>query len=87
MWRSEAGRRDGAAACASPIRGPRWRGPQWPAQPDPVGLWEEVPLKFAPSRYASNHESNPEFEDFQESARANTAQTGSKGFWGRLFTR
>jgi protein-tyrosine phosphatase len=48
------------------------QGTAWPAQPEPVGLWEHVPLKF----------------DARQSADApKTSQTGKRGFLDRLFKR
>lgn len=52
-------------------------GARWPEQPEPLGLWEEVPLKFNARRYE------------EESGRSSTrsAFTGMKRFWERLFAR
>jgi protein-tyrosine phosphatase len=49
-------------------------GAKWPAQPDPVGLWESVPLEF-------------EFHADRKGRRENAPAAGeSKGFWSRLFS-
>jgi len=59
-------------------------GARWPAQPEPLGLWEGVPLKFDPSRYAPKPKQ-------AKAALADTGpgdvKTGTKGFWERLFSR
>lgn len=52
-------------------------GAGWPEQAEPLGLWEEVPLKFNAKRYDTNS--------------AGTATRGSmdgvRRFWRRLFAR
>jgi protein-tyrosine phosphatase len=56
-------------------------GDKWPDQPEPIGLWENLPLKFDPRRYVSNP--NPAVpETNNESLRTDT-----RGFWNRLFAR
>jgi protein-tyrosine phosphatase len=57
-------------------------GARWPAQPEALGLWEGVPLKFDASRYAAK----PGKNGIAPTA-AGAAKTGTKGFWGRLFAR
>jgi protein-tyrosine phosphatase len=57
-------------------------GVRWPAQPEPLGLWEGVPLKFDASRYAPKPGKNG-----LAPTAAGDAKTGTKGFWGRLFAR
>jgi protein-tyrosine phosphatase len=54
-------------------------GAKWPAQPEPVGLWEDVPLKFNAKRYSSNSKPAP--------ANERPGKTGAKSFWQRLFAR
>ncbi|MGC1424150.1 MAG: CpsB/CapC family capsule biosynthesis tyrosine phosphatase [Terracidiphilus sp.] len=54
-------------------------GAKWPEQPEPVGLWQEVPLEFDAS-------SNGKGQGGNGSGSART-QSESKGFWGRLFSR
>lgn len=56
-------------------------GAPWPAQPDPIGLWDSVPLKFNAAKYrqapipaAGKTPKNPRKD------RAN-------GFWSRIFDR
>jgi protein-tyrosine phosphatase len=59
-------------------------GATWPRQPEPVGLWEYVPLKFDPNliprvtKRQPNKSSKPPETPTDES-------TPSKGFWGRIF--
>jgi protein-tyrosine phosphatase len=48
-------------------------GARWPAQPEPIGLSEQVPLKFDPSRPAA--------------AAPGAAKAQAKSFWSRLFAR
>ncbi|MGB6689389.1 MAG: CpsB/CapC family capsule biosynthesis tyrosine phosphatase [Terracidiphilus sp.] len=55
-------------------------GGKWPAQPEPMGLYDEVPLKFDVKKYASNGKSSKKGEGAD-------GKTGSKGFWDRLFAR
>jgi protein-tyrosine phosphatase len=57
------------------------QGAKWPAQPEPKGLWENLPLKIDPRRYATNLE--PAGSRNGEDA----STTGLRGFWGRLFAR
>jgi protein-tyrosine phosphatase len=52
-------------------------GAKWPAQPEPKGLWEYVPLKFDVRKYTSK--SGPRKNGTRETAR--------KGFWSGLFGR
>jgi protein-tyrosine phosphatase len=56
-------------------------GASWPVQPEAKGLWENVPLKIDPRRYAANLE--PAGSRNGEDA----STTGPRGFWGRLFAR
>jgi protein-tyrosine phosphatase len=53
-------------------------GAKWPEQPEPVGLWENVPLKIDPKRYGASRKL-PNDKD--------TPRTGAGGFWDRLFAR
>jgi len=56
------------------------QGAKWPAQPEPRGLWERVPLKIDPRRYAASLEPRPG-ENGEDAPR-----TGPRGFWGRLLS-
>lgn len=47
-------------------------GAKWPAQPEPMGLWEYEPLKFRPKKANS---------------AAKAAVTGKRGLWSRLLGR
>jgi len=53
-------------------------GAQWPAQPEPVGLAERVPLKFNPQSAAGSR---------SRSARSRKSAAKTKSFWSRLFSR
>jgi protein-tyrosine phosphatase len=46
-------------------------GAQWPAQPEPVGLWDGEPLVF----------------DRKPERRTGNSSSGARGFWSRLFSR
>src|SRR6266568_5348808 len=54
-------------------------GAKWPPQPEPIGLWDNVPLVFDPSGQRNGRRSNGD-------AGANGKADG-KSFWGRLFSR
>jgi protein-tyrosine phosphatase len=56
-------------------------GAKWPEQPEPIGLWEEVPLKLDPKRYATEPDTAPGKKD------KHAPQTGNRGFWDRIFAR
>jgi protein-tyrosine phosphatase len=56
-------------------------GARWPAQPEPKGLWERVPLKVDPRRYAANP--SPAGDRSGEDAPGKN----KRGFWNRLFAR
>jgi protein-tyrosine phosphatase len=56
-------------------------GARWPAQPEPRGLWEDVPLKIDPRRYAAD------FEPLPGENGKDAAKTRTRGFWGRLLAR
>jgi protein-tyrosine phosphatase len=53
-------------------------GAKWPVQPEPVGLWEGIPLRF---------DARPETKG--QRVRKAGADSGSegRGFWSRLFSR
>jgi len=52
-------------------------GAEWPEQPEALGLWEHVPLKFNARRYA----------DSTRVAGKAAPKTGARRFWDRLFVR
>jgi protein-tyrosine phosphatase len=56
-------------------------GAKWPAQPEPWGLWDQVPLKIAPRRYGAS----PESANGKNGKGA--SKTGTRSFWDRLFAR
>jgi len=57
-------------------------GVPWPAQPEPIGLWERVPLKFHAKRYAAASRKYNHKEPKNESPKA-----PKTGFLKRLFAR
>jgi protein-tyrosine phosphatase len=60
-----------------------------PDQPDPLGLWEHVPLKFDASRVPPSSKSPKPATGKGEPAKDATAPPAPnlKGFWNRLFAR
>jgi hypothetical protein len=58
-------------------------GARWPAQPEPLGLWESIPLKFDPARYATK----PAKAAPAPPGEGELPKTVSKGFWSRIFSR
>ena len=57
-------------------------GAPWPAQPEPVGLWERVPLKFHAKRFSAAPQKNEPKESLNAPAKATRL-----GFLKRLFAR
>jgi protein-tyrosine phosphatase len=53
-------------------------GAPWPEQPEPLGLWEDQPLKFN-----VKHFSGKKANSFAKDA----AKSNTGGFWSRLFAR
>jgi protein-tyrosine phosphatase len=68
-------------------------GARWPEQPEPVGLWEYVPLKFNPKHHGSGPNPARRKIDPVKARKAdpktgkNDPKAGVKGFWDRLFAR
>jgi len=56
-------------------------GLKWPTQPEPLGLWEEAPLKFKSKRFAGSKMPG------SKNAEAPATPGRSKGFWDRIFAR
>jgi protein-tyrosine phosphatase len=61
-------------------------GSAWPSQPEPVGIWDDEPLKIDLSRFqdergrrSRNGKSGPD--------RGDSGKKGAGGFWSRLFAR
>lgn len=57
-----------------------------PDQPEPIGLWERVPLKFDPSRYRSSSRSTSD-KSGAPAKEKKELQPNGRGFWDRLFAR
>jgi len=57
-------------------------GAPWPAQPEPMGLWDHVPMKFRAKKYAGQTWKGPLFESESEAHKA-----GRAGFFKTLFGR
>lgn len=56
--------------CTNPLAAVE--GSRWPEQPEPVGLWEHVPLRFNARNFAEDSKSG---------------KTSKKSFWSRLLGR
>jgi protein-tyrosine phosphatase len=52
-------------------------GDEWPEQPDALGIWEHVPLKFNARRYTES----------AGGSGKTVVKTGARRFWDRLFAR
>ncbi len=61
-------------------------GQPFPDQHEPTGLWERVPLKFAPSRYRSSSRSSS-VKAPAPSKKKDEPQDAPRGFWDRIFAR
>jgi protein-tyrosine phosphatase len=61
-------------------------GARWPAQPEPVGLWQNIPLKFNAKRYSEGPKPAPR-KSRPEKTVTDEPKTSGKSFWGRLFAR
>jgi hypothetical protein len=59
-------------------------GSSWPLQPDPVGLWKHVPLKFNAKKYADGPE-RASGKTGPAKTGEDTPETGAGSFWDRLF--
>jgi protein-tyrosine phosphatase len=57
-------------------------GATWPAQPEPVGLWDRVPLKFHAKRHAAASRKSDSREPGDDPPK-----TAKPGFLKRLFAR
>jgi protein-tyrosine phosphatase len=61
-------------------------GADWPAQPDPVGLWKHVPLKFNAKKYADDPEPAQQ-KTVPIKCGEDAPMSGKKSLWRRLFSR
>ena len=57
-------------------------GALWPEQPEPVGLWEQVPLKFQAGKFAA-----PRWKDTPAKHSHEAPKARAPGFFKRLFSR
>jgi len=57
-------------------------GAHWPEQPEPVGLYKHVPLKFNAAKFGRSSQ-----KDDGAHPRRDVAETGAPGFWKRLFSK
>lgn len=61
-------------------------GVLFPEQPEPVGLWERVPLKIDPSRFRSSSRTASRKTGAPKQEKDEVPANG-RGFWDRLFAR
>jgi protein-tyrosine phosphatase len=63
-------------------------GTAFPAQPEPIGLWEHVPLKFDASKVPPSPKPAPgKKKSAKPGGEDKAPATNLKGFWNRLFAR
>jgi protein-tyrosine phosphatase len=56
-------------------------GSRWPEQPEAIGLWEELPLKFKAGKFAN------EKKNGSAKLAKDAPHDGSRSIWSRLFAR
>jgi protein-tyrosine phosphatase len=59
-------------------------GARWPEQPEPLGLWETLPVKFDLKRKSASSKSAPGESQYNQNGGRAPGQ-GDRGFWRRLF--
>jgi protein-tyrosine phosphatase len=69
-------------------------GANWPEQPEPLGLWEYVPMKFDASRYppktkptSRKSSSTQDGNDASKTESKDAPKSGPRSFWDRLLAR
>jgi len=61
-------------------------GAKWPLQPEPLGLWERVPLKFDPNQFPRESRRSPAKAPRSPESSDSESEPG-KGFWARIFSK
>ncbi len=61
-------------------------GTSWPAQPEPIGLRDYVPLKFDADRISTNRKPSSQ-KTSPGKVEKGASAPGHKSFWNRLFAR
>jgi protein-tyrosine phosphatase len=63
-------------------------GTDMPVQPEPFGLWDNIPLKFDARKVTPSRKTPPGKKNSSEPQEENQAPAANlKGFWNRLFAR